>query len=47
MSLLSLAFQGGLNKDLQKCFEHKFIVGDGFKELLGAASGPFSFTLPG
>lgn len=47
MSLLSLAFEGRLNKDTQKCFEHKFVVVDGFKELLDATSGPFSFVLCG
>lgn len=46
MSLLTLAFQGGLSKDIQKCFEHGFIVVYGLKEFLYAISGPFSFILP-
>lgn len=47
MSILSLALQGGLNKDIQKYSEHKLIVIDGFKEILDATLGPFSFMLPG
>lgn len=47
MSLISLTFQGGLSKDIQKYFEHRFIVVVyGLKEILDAVSGTFCFTLP-
>lgn len=46
MSLISLTFQGGLSKDIQKYFEHRFIVVYGLKEILDAVLGTFCFILP-